>query len=111
MVDRGAGDDTGVVTAMYAVRIIEEDALPTDHGWVLTRSVAVCALFIKRSALNSEVLAEVWAASEATKALDPAVCDPASVAVSVLTKRSQHRSPPVNRSASELVALDEPTAP
>jgi len=66
---------------MYAVRIIEEDALPTDHGWALTRSGAVCALFIKRSALKSEVLAEVWAASEATKAFEPTVCDPTFVAV------------------------------
>lgn len=68
---------------MYAVRVIEEDALPSDHSWVLTRSGAVCALFIKRSALNSEVLAEVWSASEATKAFDPGLCDPAYVAVGV----------------------------
>jgi len=68
---------------MYAVRIIEEDALPLDHGWVLIRSGAMCALFIKRSALNGEVLAEVWSASEATKAFDPALCGPTHVAVGV----------------------------
>jgi len=64
---------------MYAVRIIAEDALPADHGWALTRSGAVCALFIKRSALTGDVLAEVWAASEATQAFEPALCGPAPV--------------------------------
>ena len=59
---------------MYAVRIVAEDALPPEYSWALTRDGRLCALFIKQSALKGDVLAEVWAAAEATKLLGSDRC-------------------------------------
>lgn len=50
---------------MHVVQIIDDDALPTGHDFLLTAVPDGAIVFLRRSALNSETLEDVWAAYRA----------------------------------------------